>query len=97
MLDCSLRLSEHETELEVGWLLAELEQRFGYSLDELARRFDRSVSWVSRRLALLEALPKAIQRQVREGWEQTYREPRRGAISPIRRNAGTMNREIRVG
>jgi len=24
----------------VGWLLAELEQRFGYSLDELARRFD---------------------------------------------------------
>jgi ParB family chromosome partitioning protein len=48
-LDRSLRLSEHETALEVGWLLAELEQRFGYGLDELARRFDRSVSWVSRR------------------------------------------------
>ena len=44
-----------------------MEQRFGYSLDELARRFDRSVSWVSRRLALVEALPEAIQRQVREG------------------------------
>ena len=28
--------------LEVGWLLAELEQRFGYRLEELARRFDRS-------------------------------------------------------
>ena len=60
-------LSEQETALEVGWLLAELEQRFGYSLDELARRFDRSVSWVSRRLALVELLPEAIQQQVREG------------------------------
>jgi hypothetical protein len=43
------------------------EQRFGYSLDELARRFDHSVSWVSRRLALVELLPEATQRQVREG------------------------------
>jgi ParB/RepB/Spo0J family partition protein len=67
LLERSLRLSEHETALEVGWLLAELEQRFGYSLDELARRFDRSVSWVSRRLALVEVLPEAIQQQVREG------------------------------
>jgi len=67
VLDRSLRLSEHETALEVGWLLAELEQRFGYSLDELARRFDRSVSWVSRRLALVELLPEAIQQQVRAG------------------------------
>ena len=54
LLDRSLRLSEQETALELGWLLAELEQRFGYGLDELARRFDRSVSWVSRRLALVE-------------------------------------------
>jgi ParB/RepB/Spo0J family partition protein len=67
LLDRSLRLSEHETALEVGWLLAELERRFGYGLDELARRFDRSVSWVSRRLALVEVLPQAIQQQVREG------------------------------
>ncbi len=67
LLDRSLRLSEHETALEVGWLLAELEQRFGYGLDELARRFDRSVSWVSRRLALVEVLPEAIQQQVRDG------------------------------
>jgi hypothetical protein len=44
-----------------------LEQRFGYGLEELARRFDRSVSWVSRRLALVELLPEAIQQQVREG------------------------------
>ena len=48
-------------------LLQELEQRFGYGLEELARRFDRSVSWVSRRLALVEVLPEAIQQQVREG------------------------------
>jgi ParB family chromosome partitioning protein len=68
LLERSLRLSEHETALEVGWLLAELERRFDYGLDELARRFDRSVSWVSRRLALVvEALPEAIQQQVRDG------------------------------
>ena len=67
LLDRSLRLSEPETALEVGWLLAELEQRFGYGLEELARRFDRSVSWVSRRLALVEVMPEAIQQQVREG------------------------------
>src|SRR5437868_8623760 len=67
VLDRSLRLSEHETALEVGWLLAELERRFGYGLDELARRFDRSASWVSRRLALVEVLPERIQQQVREG------------------------------
>jgi ParB/RepB/Spo0J family partition protein len=67
VLDRSLRFSEHETALEVGWLLAELERRFGYGLDELARRFDRSVSWVSRRLALVEVLPEAIQQQVRDG------------------------------
>ena len=67
LLDRSLRLSEHETPLEVGWLLQELEHRFGYSLEELARRFDRSMSWVSRRLALVELLPESIQQQVREG------------------------------
>src|ERR1700722_8440940 len=67
LLDRSLRLSEHETALEVGWLLAEMEQRFGYSLEDLARQFDRSVSWVSRRLALVELLPETIQQQVRAG------------------------------
>ena len=67
LLDRSQRLSEHETALEMGWLLSEMEQRFGYSLEELARRFDRSMSWVSRRLALVELLPEAIQQQVREG------------------------------
>ncbi len=67
LLSMSLRSGPQESALEQGWLLAEMEQRFGYSLDELARRFDRSVSWVSRRLALVELLPEAIQQQVREG------------------------------
>lgn len=67
LLERSLRLSEQETALEQGWLLAELEERFGWGLEELGRRFDRDVSWVSRRLALVEILPQSIQQQVREG------------------------------
>jgi len=67
LLDRSLRFSARETALEQGWLLQEMEQRFGCGLDELARRLDRSTSWVSRRLALVELLPEAIQQQVREG------------------------------
>ena len=66
-LDRSLRWSEPETALEQGWLLAELAQRYGYGQEELARRFDRSLSWVSRRLALVDLLPEALQQQVREG------------------------------
>src|SRR5664280_3579815 len=49
LLDRSMRWGDHETALEEGWLLVELEQRFGYELEEVARRFDRSTSWVSRR------------------------------------------------
>jgi len=67
VLDRSLRASEAESALEQGWLLAELQRGFGYSMEELARRFDRSTSWVSRRLALVELLPEAIQQQVRDG------------------------------
>jgi ParB/RepB/Spo0J family partition protein len=67
LLDRTLRLSQQETALEQGWLLQEMAQRYRYPPDELARRFDRSASWVSRRLALVELLPEAIQQQVREG------------------------------
>jgi len=67
LLSRSQRMSPQESALEQGWLLSEMEQRFSYSLDELARRFDRSISWVSRRLALVELLPEAVQRHVREG------------------------------
>jgi len=67
LLDRTLRLSQQETALEQGWLLLEMEQRYGYSIEELARRLDRGTTWVSRRLALVELLPEAIQQQVREG------------------------------
>jgi ParB/RepB/Spo0J family partition protein len=67
LLSRSQRMSPQESALEQGWLLSEMEQRFRYPLDELARRFDRSMSWVSRRLALVELLPDAVQRHVREG------------------------------
>ena len=67
LLDRTLRFGQQETALEQGWLLREMEQRYGHSIEELARRFDRSASWVSRRLALVELLPEAIQQQVREG------------------------------
>jgi ParB family chromosome partitioning protein len=67
LLSRSQRMSPQESALEQGWLLSEMERRFRYSLDELARRFDRSISWVSRRLALVELLPEAVQRHVREG------------------------------
>jgi hypothetical protein len=67
LLERSLRFSRQESALEQGWLLSEMEQRFSYSREELARRFDRSVSWVTRRLALVELLPAAIQQQVRAG------------------------------
>jgi ParB family transcriptional regulator, chromosome partitioning protein len=67
LLNRSMHASQHETALEQGWLLAELERCFGYSLEELARRFDHSVSWVSRRLALVELLPESVQQQVRAG------------------------------
>jgi hypothetical protein len=42
-----------------------LNQRTRVNPYELARRFDRSVSWVSRRLALVEVLPEAIQQLYR--------------------------------
>jgi ParB family chromosome partitioning protein len=67
LLSRTMRLGAQESALEQGWLLSEMEQHFHYSLDELARRFDRSTSWVSRRLALVDLLPEAIQQHVRDG------------------------------
>jgi ParB family transcriptional regulator, chromosome partitioning protein len=66
LLERSLRRA-CEDPLDQAWLLAELRDRFGLSPEELARRFERSKSWVSRRLALIQALPQAIQEQVRTG------------------------------
>ena len=60
-------MSEPESALEQGWLLAEMESRLGCSIEELARRFDRSKTWVASRLALVETLPESVQQLVREG------------------------------
>lgn len=67
VLDRSLRMSEPESALEQGWLLAEMESRLGCSVEELARRFDRGKTWVASRLALVETLPESVQQLLREG------------------------------
>lgn len=66
LLERSLRRASEDA-LDQAWLLAELQERFGLSPEELARRFERSKSWVSRRLSLIQALPAAVQDQVRAG------------------------------
>jgi ParB family transcriptional regulator, chromosome partitioning protein len=53
--------------LEEAWLLARRHGERGLALDALAQRFCRSQSWVSRRLALLGALPDALPARVRAG------------------------------
>jgi len=53
--------------LEEAWLLLELTQMHGLEQRKLAVMLSRSTSWVSRRLALLEALPDSVQEQVRRG------------------------------
>lgn len=67
MLAQLMRASESDSALEQGWLLKELHERFGLPAGELARRFDKSQSWVSRRLALVNELPEAVQELVRSG------------------------------
>lgn len=67
VLDRSLRMSEPDSALEQGWLLAEMESRLGCSVEELARRFDRGKTWVASRLALVETLPESVQQLLREG------------------------------
>jgi len=67
ILDRSQRMAERLTELEQGWLLAELRSGQGLSLEDLARRFSKSPSWVSRHLALVQDLPEAVQEHVRRG------------------------------
>lgn len=67
ILESLMRSSGGEGPLLEAWRLADLRDRFGLSVEELARRFDRSTSWVSRRLALVKALPDEIGDLVRKG------------------------------
>ena len=67
MLESLMRAAGSEGPLIEAWRLAELRDRFHLSTEELARRFDRSGSWVSRRLALVKALPEEVGELVRKG------------------------------
>ena len=67
LLERLMRTGESDGALEQGWLLEELNERFALSHEELAHRFDKSQSWVSRRLALVRALPREVQERVRNG------------------------------
>ena len=67
LLERLMRTSESDGALEQGWLLKELNERFGLSHEDLARRFDKSQSWVSRRVALVRALPREVQGRVQSG------------------------------
>jgi len=53
--------------LEEGWLLRVLVRDHGVAQAALAAALGRSASWVSRRLALVEALPAAAEAAVRAG------------------------------
>jgi ParB family transcriptional regulator, chromosome partitioning protein len=61
-----------EDALGLGWMLAELHERFALSCAELAKRCDKSKSWVSRLLSLVQDLPEPIQAQVRAGELAAY-------------------------
>lgn len=53
--------------IEEGWMLRELASTHGLSPRDLATRTGRTASWVSRRVALVTALPEGVQRHLREG------------------------------
>jgi ParB/RepB/Spo0J family partition protein len=59
--------ARRSTALEDGWLLAELVDGHGRDQRDLATALQRSASWVSRRLALVRALPANAQDAVRDG------------------------------
>lgn len=67
VLEHVMRAADPAGPLAQGWLLEALRVRFALSREELGRRFDKTPSWVSRRLALVRALPDAVQDLVRTG------------------------------
>ena len=70
--------------IEEALLLRELMQGQGLSQHDLARRSGRDVSWVSRRLALLSALPDAARRRatIRRRAQATLPVPRSPSNAP---------------
>lgn len=53
--------------IEEAWLLRELVNTHAIAQRELAAMLGRSASWVSRRLALVDVLPAAVEQAVRRG------------------------------
>jgi len=62
-----MEAARRRSALEDAWLLAELLERHGRTQTELSAMLRRSKSWVSRRLALVRALPESVQEAVRQG------------------------------
>jgi ParB family chromosome partitioning protein len=62
-----LENTRQRSALEEGWILRELLEGHGLKPEALARKLDRSRSWVSRRLALVRALPESVQEAIRKG------------------------------
>ena len=62
-----LETKRRRSALEDGWLIAELSERHGWSRRAIADRLHRSASWVCRRLALVRALPEAVQDATKQG------------------------------
>ena len=72
VLEHRLDRTRRRTALEEGWLIAELVDGHGLEQHDIAQRFGRSSSWVSRRLALVQVLPTAVQDAVRRGTVPPY-------------------------
>ena len=62
-----LARSSARSTIEEAWLLRELLETHQQPLRQMAVKLDRSASWVSRRLALLRALPDLAEQGIREG------------------------------
>lgn len=62
-----LEAKRRRSALEDGWLIAALLEHHGLSQRTIAGRLQRSHSWVSRRLALVRALPDCAQAAIRDG------------------------------
>ena len=62
-----LQTGRRPTAMEQAWLLRVLLDEHGLERATLAAKLERSPSWVSRRLALLEVLPEAVQTAIRRG------------------------------
>jgi hypothetical protein len=60
-------LGHRRSAIEEGWFIRELLEHYRLSQAEAALKLGRSKSWISRRMALIEALPERVQDCVRAG------------------------------